>query len=165
VKKLVFIVGLANGGKTTTLYRYINRKRLSENFTKKINGYKFHFSDKSNCDISIPCWLHKVYKIKEVDNLVTTFCIDFKKEICKLEELDINFVIKKLKSLGVDIYFYILPDGRDGTIDQSKVKILEVEFGINKIKYCTSETEDGDLSVDFKKYMREITTIKGKLIG
>ena len=156
MKKLIFITGLANGGKSTTLRRYINRKRLFKSFSKTVNKHKFHVFENSTCDISVPCWLHKVYKIKEVDNLIGTFCIDTKNELCPLDVLNIDFIIKELKQINVDIYFYVLVNGRDNSVDMKKVEILTSEFGADKVECNHTETLDGNFSEDFKKYIQTI---------
>ena len=157
MKKLILITGLAKGGKSTTLKEFIGRKRLHKTFIKKVSFHKFHIFEKSNCDISIPCWLYQVYKIKEVDNLIGTFCIDTKNELCPMEILNMDFVIKELKKLNIDIYFYVLSNGRDTKVDMSKVDILKSEFGADKVECNNAITSDGNFSKDFEKYVEIIT--------
>lgn len=162
MKKVVLIVGLANGGKSTTLYRYVDRKRLSKRFTKKVNGHRFHFFDKSNCDVCLACWVHSIKSIEKlsIDNLIGTFCLDNEQmQKCYLKELDYTFVIKTLQELEADIYFYILTSGKNGKINRDKVKTLEDSFGKDRVAYDESSTIDGDCSKDFKIYMEKITKL------
>jgi hypothetical protein len=149
MKKLILITGVANGGKTTTLKEIANRKRLFKKTIVKIADNKFHIFDNSNCDISIPCWLYKVQKVKEDGNLIGTFCIDSKNEVCPLEILDSPFIIEELKKLNVDVYFFVLPEGRDDILNTKRLEPFITAFGSKNFYYLKDIKHRKDEFVSF----------------
>jgi hypothetical protein len=149
--KLILITGVANGGKTSTLKDLSGRKRFHPNSSLYIKGKKFYLFNNSNCDLSLQCWLHKVWKVKEDVNLIGTFCIDTKNEICPLNILDDSFVITELKKLNVDIYFFVLSKGRDDMLDNNRLESFISTFGEKNFYYLKDIEKRAEEFMSFVK--------------
>ena len=158
MKKLILITGLANGGKTTTILNYLNQGSLSDKTFRNINNHNFAFFETSNCDTGVTCWLEKIYRINKIDNLLGSLCIDVKNEECYLEEFGLDFKIKKLQGLDMDIYFFILPNGKDNrAVDMVEVEKLKKEFGDKKVIISKLQKDNGDSSEELKTIIENIT--------
>ena len=116
MKKIIFLVGTANGGKSTTLN---GLKEHKNQHILDINGCKVYVKNMSNCDECFEKYLKKIKKIlQKYDVLIVSLCIDEEKHKCgKL----FDEICNRINQLEAEKYFFVIKNGKNKSVDIQKL--------------------------------------------
>jgi len=156
MKKIIFVTGLANGGKTTTLKRLIqkfDKDYLRANIT--INSLIYHVRDGSNCDYSWEKYQERVKKYSYHKNLIYPLCLELGYNNNTSSMQDILFFLKSLEKTH-ELYFFTLVNGAaNRKIEQKYLDELQNSFFHLKV----FDPSQADMSNQLLEYLQ--TTTKG----
>jgi GTPase SAR1 family protein len=152
-RKIIFVTGLANGGKTTTLKQLIkkfNKDYLRANIT--INSINYHVRDGSNCDFSWDEYQKRVKKYSLNKNFIYPLCLELGYNHNTSDIQDILLFLKSLEETH-ELYFFVLVNGaQNKKIEQKYLDELRNSFS-NLIVFDPSQA---DMSNQLLKYIQNI---------
>jgi len=126
-QKVFFIVGFADGGKSTALSRLKSSLDFNKKRHIKIKGVRLETFDQSNCDRDFNKYKASVIKkLKGGRNLLAPLCIDR----ARLKNGSISDIVDFVNKLNVDVYFFIIPEAKS-----KKLSIPDISEIINNSQY------------------------------
>lgn len=155
MKKIIFVTGLANGGKTTTLKELIKkfgRQRLRANIY--INNTTYHVRDCSNCDMGWENYQKRVRSLSQSKNLIYPLCLELGNK--QDNDATIIEVINFLKSLEQthELHFFVLANGTDNRkINQNYLDDLQSNYVNLKI----FDPSQANMSNQLLEYLQTMT--------
>lgn len=156
MNKLIFITGLASGGKTTTIKAFL--KLFGKNKTGssiKVNNKSYQVRDYSNCDVGWDNFMTRVKKYCIDKNLIYPLCIDINNK--ESNYADFNQIIDFLNSLNTnhDLYFFIIKNGsRNRHLEEQHINVIKQQYGLGKIKIIDNTSADN--SDNLKNFIESI---------
>jgi GTPase SAR1 family protein len=148
MKNIYFVVGLENGGKTSTiksLLKMFDKKRTGSNI--KINNIIYQVRDYSNCDIGRNRFKKRGEKYMK-RNLIYPLCLDIKNNP-PFEEI-VEF-LKKLEK-NHKIYLFIIENGKNNrSIKENYVESLRAKFNKRLVSIKNSRADNSNQLLDFIK--------------
>jgi hypothetical protein len=153
-RKIIFVTGLANGGKTTTLKGLIHkfgRQRLKAKITIHANSY--HVRDESNCDRSWKKYQERVIDLSKNKNLIYPLCLELGYHHNTSDIHDILLFLKSLEETH-ELYFFVLVNGAQNK--KIELKYLD-EFRNLFSNLIVFDPSQEDMSNQLLKYIQLIS--------
>jgi len=156
MNKLIFVTGLANGGKTTTIKAFLKlfgKIRTGTNIT--INGKSYQIRDYSNCDVGWDEFIKRVKKFSLNKNLLYPLCLDINNK--ENNYTNFNQIVEFLDSLNSnhDLYFFIIKNGnKNRSLKEEYINTIKQKYDLSKIKIIDNNLADN--SNELKEFLESI---------
>lgn len=156
MKKLIFVTGLANGGKTTSiksLLKSFGKTRTGSNI--KINGLPYQVRDYSNCDVGWDNFVQRVKKYSFNTNLIYPLCLDIQNK--KENYPEIEQIFDFLSSLKKDhiLYFFIIKHGKDNrSLENEYIETLKRVYSEQNVQIVDNNKANN--SEELRKFIERI---------
>ncbi|QTL95167.1 hypothetical protein [Aeromonas jandaei] len=148
-KKIIFVVGHENWGKSKTLKALTDNNRYVKNY--ELGGLSWFIRRMSNDDQ--PAGYYKFMDKFTNPNLIAAFCPNFDDE---RNEITIN-LLKKLSNKGYEIYFWVLKIQFTSGVSMSSNYIDKLkDFG--EVEVYSKNSESSIRATELRKYIEKIAS-------
>lgn len=159
MKKIIFVTGLANGGKTTTLKELIKkfgRQRLRAKIA--ISSIEYHVRDESNCDRSWKQYKDRVRELSNNKHLIYPLCLELGYHNNTSSIQDILVFLHSLKQTH-ELYFFLLLNASDNRKVSAQC-IDDLQDNFTNVHICNPS--NANMSDKLLQYIQQISKKRKK---